>query len=340
MALGSGIASQLGFAAESTPGTAVTVTKFVEFNSESLDWTTDIVQGRGLHAGGQYDRAGRYARTTRTVGGDVTVNLVNKGIGLLVKHMLGSTAAPVQIAATTAYKQTHNPGPMDTLALTLQKGVPEPATGTVRSYTYPGAKVTSWTVACGTGEIATLSLGFDAWDETDVTALATASYATASEFNFTNWTVKLGGTASIGSGITTIAGGTSVSSLKNFEVTGTNPVAADRFFLGSAGLKANQLENGFRAVTGKFSGEYSKAALYDVMKAGTTTAVQITGSFGDAGTSNPFLFDIVMPACKLNTGSNNVGGPDIVMGDIEFVALDDQTTTPVQVQIVSTDTVL
>jgi hypothetical protein len=210
----------------------------------------------------------------------------------------------------------------------------------VKPYTYKGGKVSNWTVACGTGEIATLVLGFDAWDEDDVTALATASYATATEFNFTNWTVKLGGTASIATGITSIASGVTVSGLKSFEVTGANPVAADRFFLGSAGLKANQLENGFRSVTGKFSGEFNKAALYDVMKAGTTTAVQITGSFGDAGTSNPFLFDIVLPACKLNTGSNNVSGPDLVMGDIEFVALDDQATTPVQIQIVSTDTVL
>lgn len=341
MGLGSGIAAQFGFAQESTVGTLVTVTKFVEFNSETLDWTTDIVQGRGLHASGQYDRSSRYARTTKSVAGDVNLNLVNKGLGVLLKNMLGSTATPIQIAASTAYKQTHNPGALDGLGLSMQKGTPEPASGTVKAYTYNGCKVSNWTVACNTGEIATLSLGIDAWNEDDVTALATASYATGvNEFNFTNWTVKLGGTPSIASGITSIAGGSTVSGLKSFEVTGTNPVAADRFFLGSAGVKANQLENGFRAVTGKFSGEFNKTVLYDVMKAGTTTAVQITGSFGDAGSSNPFLFDFVLPACKLNTGTNNVSGPDLVMGDIEFVALDDQATTPVQIQYVSTDTSL
>ena len=106
------------------------------------------------------------------------------------------------------------------------------------------------------------------------------------------------------------------------------------------GVKANQLENDYRAVTGKFSGEFSKAQFYDVFKAGTTTPIQITWTLGDAGGGNPFSLDTVLPACKLNSGTNNVGGPDIIMGDIEFVALDDQATTPIQLTYVSTDTSL
>lgn len=341
MGLGAGIAAQFGFAQESTPGTAVTVTKFLEFNSEGLDFVPNTIQGMGLHAGGQYARASRYSRTTKTVTGPVVLDLATKGLGVILKNMLGSTAAPVQIAATTAYKQTHNPGPLDGLGLTLQKGVPEAGSGTTKPYTYKGAKVTSWTISQAVDAIATLSVAFDAWDEDDVTALATATYPTSNVFNFSNVsTMKFGGTASIGSGITSIAAGVAVTGLTSFELTGTNPVAGSRFFLGSAGVKANQLENDYRGITGKFSGEFSKAQFYDVFKAGTTTAIQITFTQGDAGGGNPYALDIVLPACKLNSGTNNVGGPDIIQGDIEFVALDDQATTPIQLTYTSTDTVL
>lgn len=341
MGLGAGIASQFGWAQETTPGTPVTVTKFLEYNSETLDFVPNTIQGRGLHAGGQYDRNSRYSRTTKTVTGQVVMDLATKNLGTLIKNMLGSSATATQIAATTAYKQVHNPGPLDGLGLTLQKGVPEAASGLVKPYTYNGAKITSWTVSQAMDAIAVLTLGFDAWSEDDVTALATASYPVSNVFNFANVsTIKFGGTPSIATGVTSIASGVTVTGVTSFELTGTNPVAASRFFLGSAGTKANQLENGYRAVTGKFSGEFSKSQFYDVFKSGTVTPIQVTWTFGDAGGSNPFAFDVVLPACRLNTGTNNVGGPDIVQGDVEFVALDDQATTPIQITYTSTDTAL
>lgn len=341
MGLGAGIASQFGFAQESTPGTPVTVTKFVEYNSETLDFVPNTIQGMGLHAGGQYARVSRYSRTTKGVTGAAVMDLATRTLGVLLKNMLGSTATAVQIAATTAYKQVHNPGPLDSLGLTLQKGVPEAATGLVKPYTYNGAKITSWTIGQAMDAIATLSLGFDAWNEDDVTALATASYTTSNVYNFSQvTTLKFGGTPSLASGVTSIASGVAVTGLTSFELTGANPVAGSRFFLGSAGIKANQLENDYRTISGKFSGEFSKAQFYDVFKAGTTTPVQITWTQGDAGGGNAFTVDIVLPACKLNSGTNNVGGPDIIQGDIEFVALDDQTTTPIQITYISTDTTL
>src|ERR1044071_1838270 len=323
MGLGAGIASQFGFAQETTPGTPVTVTKFVEYNTETLDFVPNTIQGMGLHAGGQYARASRYSRTTKTVSGAVTMDLATRTLGVLLKNMLGSSATATQIAATPAYKQVHNPGPLDGLGLTLQKGVPEAGSGTVKPYTYNGAKVTSWTISQALDAIATLSIGFDAWNEFNVSQVTT---------------IKFGGTASIASGVTSIASGVAVTGLTSFELTGTNPVADSRFFLVSAGVKANQLENDYRTVSGKFSGEFSKAQYYDVFKAGTTTPIQVTWTQGDAGGGNAFTFDIILPACKLNSGTNNVGGPDIIQGDIEFVALDDQATTPIQITYISTDT--
>ena len=56
MAIGSGIGSQLGIAAETTFNTNVTVTRFYEFTNENLKFNKKVAVGMGLRAGGQLPR--------------------------------------------------------------------------------------------------------------------------------------------------------------------------------------------------------------------------------------------------------------------------------------------
>lgn len=337
MGIGSGLGSQIGIAQETTPGTAVTVTRFLEFNKESLQFTQESIQGKGLHAGGQYDRLGRYVRTTKTVAGSIDMDVATKGMGLLFAHMLGSTGAATQIGSTAAWKQIHTPGPLQGRSLTIQKAVPQATDGVAKAYTYSGAKIPEWTLSNAVGEILTLSLNVDAWDEVDTTPLAAASYPLAEVFHFAQAAVKFGGTAAINTGVTSITGGTAVAGLSAFELKGTNPMATDRFFLGSSGLKAEQIENDYRSISGSFDGEFSKSTLYDLFKNATTTPVQITYTGSVIESGNACTLDIVLPAVKFSTGTNQVDGPDIVKTKLEFVALDDQTTTPIQITYISSD---
>ena len=340
MAIGSGLAGQIGIAAETVVGTAATVTRFHEFTKESLQLTANSIQGKGLHAGGQYDRLSRHVRTTRTVAGAVDMDVATKQMGLLLAHMLGSSAVPTQIATTTAYQQVHIPGPLAGKSLTVQKGVPQASDRTVKAYTYRGAKVTEWTMSNQVDQILTLSVSLDAWDEDSVTTLAAASYPVADVFHFAQAVVKLGGTASTNSGITSISGGTAVSGLSGFELKGSNPLAVDRFFLGSAGVKAEQLENDYRSLALSLDGEFDKATLYDLFALDTTTAVQITytGALIEAG--HNFVLDVILPAVRWTAGANVVDGPDVVPTKLDGMALDDQATTPIQITYTSTDTTL
>lgn len=348
MAYGSGLSAQLGFAAETTVGTAVTVTKFFEFLDEGIQFTPTWLRGQGLKAGQAYSRVSRVAQSRLMVAGDVNMEHADRGgMGLLWKHCLGSAATAVQISTSTAYQQIHIPGSSGKVGLGLTCQVGRPQTdGTVRPHTYSGVKVVGWEFSCSDNEIAKLKLTLDGWNEATATALASASYtAGAGVFSFEDAsTFTLGGTASTGGSpsMITITTGTAVSTLvKGVTITGSTPLATERFGLGNAGVKREQIDNGFPTVQIKLDAEYTqRTELYDLLKANTTTAFQLDFSQSDAGSTNPFRLSFIAPACKVLEGAPTVNGPDLVQSSYTLEAFDDGTNAPFQVRIVSTDTTL
>lgn len=183
MPVGSGISSQLVIGKETTVGTAVTPTRALEFNSESLSLSKNIVQGQGLRGGGLYARSQRRAYTTRSVAGDIELDVATNGMGLLFEQMMGSSTSAV-IGATSAYQQVHTPGQITGKSMTIQVGRPTTA-GVVTPFTYNGCKVTGWELACEVGGILTLTLSIDGWSETTATGLVTPAYsATSQVFHF------------------------------------------------------------------------------------------------------------------------------------------------------------
>src|ERR1700757_3514047 len=123
MPYASGLSSQLMVAPESTVGTAVTVTTAYEILNESLAFLPTDLDGQGLKSGQAYERVARHSRSRIDAGGDVPLEFADKGhMGLLVKHMLGSTISAPTLIATTAYSQYHTPGPKTGLGLTVQEG--------------------------------------------------------------------------------------------------------------------------------------------------------------------------------------------------------------------------
>lgn len=338
MATGSGLDGQIGFAGESTWGTPVTVTRFLELNSESLKFEPTWLEPTGLRVGTKFKRVNRVRQARKSVSGDVELEVATLGMGLLVRHMLGSTTASTTLISGSAYKQIHVPGDYRGLGLTVQVGRPEPSSGTVRPFTYAGCKVNSWEFNLEDNSIPTLKLSVDGRSEATATALATASYlAGASVFDFSQATLKLGGTASTTSGETSISSGTAVATVvRTFSVKGDAPMAAERFGLGNAGLKSEQLENDTPTITGSLGAEFNKAELYDLYTNNTTTALQMDLT-GAAIGGNNYLFSIILPTVKLKTAAPSLSGPDIVQMSTDFEAYSDETNPVIQVKIVSTE---
>lgn len=343
-AYGSGLSAQFGYAAESTVGTEVTVSRFLGFLSESLTYEPTWLEPAGLRAGQGFKRASHVGISRHMVSGDVTLEYFDKGgFGLLWKHALGSSATPVQIGATTAYRQIHTPGSKTGLGLTMQIGRPQ-TNATVQPFTYRGCKISEWEFSVSDGEYPQLSLTVDGWQEATGTALAVASYPTLDvPFTFADASLfRLGGTASTSSGETTVSGGSNVATVVNeFSISGSTGMANERFGLGNSGVKREQIENDIPTITGSLGGEFTlRSEIYDQYKANNTVPLQLDFSHGNAGGGNAYLLSFIIPAAKFKTAGVNADGPDILAQSIDFEGYDDGVNPVIQIKLVSTDTTL
>ena len=338
MAIGSGIGAQLMIGAEATVGTAVTPTRTLEFNSETLKLSKQIVQGTGLRSVGLYDRAGRRNFTTKTAAGDINLDVATSGMGLLFKGMLGASASG--LVSGTAFQQVHSVGSLVGSALTVQKGIPQ-TDGTVKPFTYNGCKVMSWDLACAVGGILNCRVGLDAWNEATATALATPVYAATSNiFHFAQGSLTLGGTVTTTAGVASVAGGTVAASIKGATVSGTNGLKTDRFFLGSAGIKAEQIENAMRGLTGTLDAEFvNQATIYDVFAADAASTLKLTFTGTTAISAGVFaVCEILIPHIRFDGESPTANNPDVVGLSAGFTGLDDGVNSPIQIRYVTTDT--
>lgn len=368
MAIGSGISSQIMAVQETVPGgpgtygvipTDWSQAAAYEFKSETFALKKTTVQGQGLHAGGLYDRAKRRVLSTYAASGELTMDLPCNGLGLLLQNALGSfgqaAAAPTLVSGSTVgYQQVHNPGTLLGSSLCIQKGVPA-TDGTVQAFTYSGGKITSWTITCEVNQIAEFQAEFDFRNEvagsgngdplnTSVPALQVPDYPVGMQlFHFREATLYTGGTASLDSstGITTMTGQTAAAQVSKASVKHANSLDTTRFFLGSNGFKDEQIEDGFRKITGSFTSEWQSTELmYDAFSADTTTSLLLSfvGPIIDSGAS--YGLEVLVPNIKLDGESPAVSGPKVVTQDVTFTGLDDEATTPIQVTYTSTDSAL
>lgn len=345
MPVGAGACSQAGWLLETTVGTAVTVTQFhrhVSIGGEGLAPVRVLDEGVGGCVDvPNYDRTFEVATSATR---DVELNVTARKMGQLIKVALGSSATATQLGATAIWRQIHWNGETAGKALTFQIGMPEAtATGTNRPFTYRGSKITQWELAQAVNDLLKFRFTIDAWSENNGTSLASAAYVAAETFSFKHLSVKLGGTPSLGSGLVTVAGGTEVAGCRGCTIRGNNSLRTDGFFTGGAGVKAEQLQNGFKSFTGDLDLEFaSRTQVKDIYDAHTTTAVEATWVGADADGGNNVRISIVCPFTKLTSpgGSPQQSGPGLLTAPVGFMAHGDigGTMPAIQVTLDSRDT--
>lgn len=347
MTIGSGLSAQLGFGAESTWATAVTVDHFAPFDSESLAYAKGVLQGAGLRAGDAGLYGARRKVSTKGAAGTIGMDLTARGLGLLLKHGLGSSVSAPTLISGAAYKQVHALGSNQALGLTMQVGRPQ-TDGTVRPFTYNGCKINAIEISVSDGQLAKLSIDVVAQNEATATGLAAASYVTTNQETFsfamaTTGNFTLGGTVTTSGGEASVASGVNVATVVNsFMVRIARGMKTDRRGLGNAGLISEPIENDFYSVTGTLGGEFtSRTELYDLFTADTGTALHLAlvGSAITGGGGNNTL-DIVVPQIFFDTGAVNATGPDVIAQSLNFSALKDETNTQAQVKLISADSTL
>lgn len=347
----SGIGSQIIMTPEATFGVApsLAAAQPYEFNSETLELKKTIVQGKGLHAGGLYNRGARRVLTNYAVSGGITMDLPTRYLNQLLWQMFGSkgqTAATLTEDATTgAYSATHAPGSMMGQSMCIQKGVPS-VDGTAPSpFTYVGMKMTDWTISVKTGEIASLQTTWDGRNElggastngdalnTSIPALGTFSEdATNNVFHFREATLYSGGTVSTASGITTITNNTALGNVMSAEIKCAFKMDTTRYFLGSAGFKAEQIENDYRDVTGQFEVEWLSAeSMYEAFATDSPINLELTFAGNPIGTGTDIsMLTILIPQVFLEGESPKVAGTQVVTQTVPFTGLDDSVNNVIQ----------
>ncbi|MFF9129120.1 phage tail tube protein [Streptomyces sp. NPDC014806] len=328
MAIGSGLGAQLGIAAETTYGTFVAPTKFVEFTKESLALKKTTAQSAGIAAGRLLALASRRVVTRREVQGSLEMEVTNKGMGLLLQALMGSTVTPVQQGAGPAYLQTHTLASTAGKSLTIQKGVPL-TTGTVTDKTFLGCKVTSAEFSCGVGEMLTSTFEVDGKDCDEGQTLAAASYSNMSPFHFGQMALKAGAFGSEAA----------LDGIRKVAVKVERPQDVERFYANQSALKKEPIENDQVKITGNLETDYVATTLDDLHTSDGTTS--LVWEFVGANIASTYYetFRVTLPAVKLDEGPPTVDGFGVVKPTFNFTALYDGTNQP-KIEYISTDATL
>lgn len=328
MAIGSGLGAQIGIAAESSYGTFAAPSRFPEFNKESLVLKKTTAQSAGIAAGRLMARSDRRVVTQRQAAGAVELEVTNKGFGLWLQSLMGTTVTPVQQATTTAYLQTHALADTAGKSLTIQKGVPL-TTGVVVDKTFVGCKIISAEFSCEAGGMLVATFEIDGKDCDETQTLAAASYPARSPFHFGQMGVKAGA----------FGAETALDGVRKMSLKIERPQAVDRFYANSSALKAEPISSDLVKVTGTIEQDHVATTLDDLHTSDGATSIVWEFIGPTIESTYAETFRAKLPAIKLDDTPPVVEGYGVVRTSFGFTALYDGTN-PVALEYLSTDTVV
>jgi hypothetical protein len=260
--LATGLGGQLGFAAESTYGTFVAPTRFLELTSSAVKYERERIESNGIRAGRRVLH--RWAQGVQRAAGDVEFEMAPQGFALLWAHIIGGTDV---ITGTNPYTHTMSPGDLAGKSLSLQIGKPDLG-GVVRVFSYLGCKVTAATVAASVNEFAMMTVSFYGNHLDTAQTLGTASYpANLAPFDFTKGSVSLGGSG---------------FDVKEFTLSIDNGLAIDRHFIRSTTPERSKepLESDRRAITGSMTADFTDLTALNRFINGTEASLVLTFNAG------------------------------------------------------------
>lgn len=319
----------VGLGVESVYGTAVARTRWFEFLDESFNFVKNVKQGVGLRVGSRVARSGRRVVASAEGSGDLTIEAVTKGLGLLWQLGLGSGTSTLVSAGL--YQQVFTLGDVMPSA-TIQKGIPR-ADGTVDAYTFTGCMVESLTIDCPNADNVKVKTSWNAKDMTTATAYTAPSYATGpSVFTFAHGAVYSGAlTAPTATALGSAA--TPVASIRSGSITIKHNLKTDRYNCGGGGRKEKPFA-GIREISGSLVAEYADAAFRDAIV--NDTSMTLVKTF----TAGADVLQIVIPDVRFD-GDIVKASTDLAMQELKWTGLDGLTAAqPIWIVCRTADTAL
>lgn len=325
MSIRSGLASQIGFAEETTWGTRAAPTRFLEFNSESLKLEQSFLDSKGIRASNLVLRTDRQARGKKSVSGDVEIEAYTKGISMLLKHALGSTAISTPTGATNTRRHAHTLADNYGLGLTVQVGRPDSG-GTIRVFEYTGCKIPSLELKNSVEEILVCTFGFIGKDEDTSQSLGSASWPASLEIlNFTG-------------GVLNIAG--SPMDVKDVSIK-IERGHGERWLINGGRVTKEPIMNDLVKVSGEVTAEFESLTAYNRFVNGTLAQLDVTWTAATAieGAFYPYL-KATLNNVRFEGETPTVSGPDVLEQKLPFMCLYDGSNGPITVEYQTTDTVV
>ena len=284
------MAGQVGWKSEVTWGTPVVVDTFVPVTAWNVVRDPGWLRPAGIRGGRRTRPPGQTGAIT--VSGTMELELPNRSIASLLKHMFGTVNTT---GAGPTYTHTYSPGPQVGKSLTVQGGV-EAANGTVYPFTAAGTKLGSWELGAAVGEFAMLRADWTARNVENATALATASYSSTLEpFTFVEAAVTVNGAP--------------VVSANNATLTFNKGLRDDRHVLGSNYIR-EQLEEEHWEITSSIDADFDDLTLY-------------TLSTGETQVASTFVFNNGADSLTLTMSGQVTGEPP----SLTKIGLESQTIT-------------
>ncbi|MFE5563311.1 phage tail tube protein [Streptomyces sp. NPDC056544] len=328
MAIGSGLGAQIGIAAEVAYGTYVAPTTFPEFTKHSLALKKTTAQSAGIAANRLMALSSRRVVTQREVSGSIDLEVANKGMGLLLQALMGTTVTPVQQGVTTAYLQTHTLADTWGKSLSILAGIPL-TTGVVTDKSFIGCMVISAEFSCEVGGMLTSTFEIDGRDCSEAQPLAVASYTPAAPFHFGQMGLKTG----------SFGAETALDGVRKVTVKVERPQAVDRFYANQSALKSQPISNDLVKVTGSLEMDYVATTVDDLHT--TDGATSLVWEFIGPNIASTYdeTFRIKLPAIKVDDAPPTIDGYQVVRPTFNFQALYDGTNA-VAIEYMSTDTTI
>lgn len=315
--------ASVGIGAETTFGTAVTPTRWYEFLTESLKFTPVKKQGMGLRVGRRFPNSNRRVNAVTKDGqGDMEIELVSKGMGMLWQAALGTGTSTLVSGST--YQQLFTPlmGATMLPKLTVQKGVVQ-AGGTVDAYTFSGCTVDAVELTCPNGDIVKAKFTIDMANLSTAIGYTAPSYPASpvNLFHFAQGAITMGGSVTVPTTTALATGGTAVANVRDFSLKYDNIIKADRYNFGGGGVKA-QPTLGAGSCSGQMTIEYDSTTIRDAYLNDTPLALTLTFQTTQALSAGFETFQVVLPEIKLNGDLPVANGTDLITMSVPFDVLD------------------
>lgn len=329
----SGLGAQLGIATEAEYGKFKAPTRFLPFETESLELDKNYVKSAGLRAGRLVQAKNLHRATTRTAAGDFNLEYLDQGMGILWNQLHGNAVVPAKQEGAEksglVYKQVHEIGLTDPFGKSLTVQVGRPDTGnTVRPFSYLGCKIVEFKISIEANGTAMLTVSVDGQDETTAEALGVATYdADTLPFTFEQMAAKIGGEA--------------VANVRSIDITIAVASNTERYHLGGKGVKDQPIVNELVAVTADAELEFANLNDHNRYKNEEVVKLELLGTGAAIGEKGEkFESNIEATAAKQVSSGPTVDGPDVLTQDVTFECLDEGEKAPLIATIFSTDSAL